>query len=37
MKTLVIGTLDLANGVDGISCPNDTFETASVFDVSYKD
>ena len=27
---------DLANGVEGISCPNDTFETPSVFDISYK-
>jgi hypothetical protein len=28
--------IDLANGVEGISCPNDTFETPSVFDISYK-
>jgi hypothetical protein len=28
--------VDLANGVEGISCPDDTFETPSVFDVSYK-
>jgi hypothetical protein len=27
--------IDLANGVEGISCPNDTFETPSVFDISY--
>ena len=27
--------IDLANGVDGISCPDDTFETPSVFDISY--
>ncbi len=28
--------VDLARGVDGISCPDDTFETPSVFDISYK-
>ena len=28
--------VDLANGIDGISCPDDTFETPSVFDVNYK-
>jgi hypothetical protein len=28
--------VDFANGIDGISCPDDTFETPSVFDVSYK-
>ena len=28
--------IDLANGVEGISCPNDTLETPSVFDISYK-
>ena len=28
--------IDLANGVEGISCPDDTFETPSVFDISYK-
>jgi len=28
--------IDLANGIEGISCPNDTFETPSVFDISYK-
>jgi hypothetical protein len=27
--------IDLANGVEGISCPDDTFETPSVFDISY--
>ena len=26
---------DLADGVEGIRCPDDTFETPSVFDVSY--
>jgi len=28
--------IDLASGVEGISCPDDTFETPSVFDVSYQ-
>ena len=28
--------IDLANGVEGISCPNDMFETPSVFDISYQ-
>lgn len=28
----LIGALDLANGVEDISCPDDTFETPSVFD-----
>jgi hypothetical protein len=28
--------IDLANGIEGINCPNDTFETPSVFDISYK-
>jgi hypothetical protein len=28
--------VDLANGMDGISCPDDTFVTPSVFDISYK-
>jgi len=27
--------IDLANGVEGISCPDDTFETPSVFDIGY--
>lgn len=27
--------IDRGNGVEGISCPDDTFETPSVFDVSY--
>ena len=29
--------IDLANGVEGINCPNDTFETPTVFDIRYKD
>jgi hypothetical protein len=28
--------IDLANGVEGIICPNDTFQTPSVFDIGYK-
>jgi len=28
--------IDLANGVQGNSCPDDTFATPSVFDMSYK-
>ncbi len=28
--------VDLANGVEGISCPDDTFTTPSVFDISFE-
>ena len=28
--------IDLANGVEGISCPNDSFEAPSVFDITLK-
>ena len=27
--------IDLANGIEGINCPNDTFKTPSVFDIRY--